>query len=172
LSSITYRPEIDGLRAVAVIPVILFHFNKNLLPGGYIGVDIFFVISGFLITSIILDEYERGVFSFSNFWLRRIRRILPALTAMVLATLVVGTTIVLFAGDINNLGAQGLSSLLSFANISHWLMAGNYWGHAAENSPFLHAWTLSVEEQYYLLFTLFYSTQIFSQMGTVDICCA
>ena len=153
MRSIKYRPEIDGLRAVAVLPVILFHFNNDLLPGGYIGVDIFFVISGFLITSIILDEYERGVFSFSNFWLRRIRRILPALTAMVLATLVVGS-LVLYGSDVNNLGVHGIASLLSFANISHWLIAGNYWGHAAENSLFLHTWSLSVEEQFYLLFPL------------------
>lgn len=153
MSSIKYRPEIDGLRAIAVIPVILFHFSNDLLPGGYIGVDVFFVISGFLITSIILDEYERGVFVFSSFWLRRIRRILPALTAMVLATLVVGT-IIEYAADINNLGTQGLASLLSFSNISHWLIAGNYWGSAAENSPLLHTWSLSIEEQFYLFFPL------------------
>ena len=110
LSSIKYRPEIDGLRAAAVIPVILFHFSNDLLPGGYIGVDIFFVISGFLITSIILDEYERGVFSFSNFWLRRVRRILLALTVMVLSTLAVGT-IVTYGADINNLGKMLISNV-------------------------------------------------------------
>ncbi len=153
MSSSKYRPEIDGLRAVAVIPVILFHIRKDLLPGGYIGVDVFFVISGYLITSIIIDENERGVFSFSNFWLRRVRRILPALLAMTLVTLVVGH-VYLYAADINNIGAQGFASLLSFANVSHWLLAGDYWGYAAENSPFLHAWSLSVEEQFYLLFPL------------------
>lgn len=153
MSSIKYRPEIDGLRAFAVIPVILFHFNNDLLPGGYIGVDVFFVISGFLITSIIIDEYERGVFNFSNFWLRRVRRILPALIVMVLVTLVVGKMI-LYAPDINSLGAHGLASLLSFSNFSHWLVAGNYWGSAAENSLFLHTWSLSVEEQFYLFLPL------------------
>jgi len=153
LSSIKYRPEIDGLRAIAVIPVILFHFSNDLLPGGYIGVDVFFVISGFLVTSIILDEYERDVFVFSNFWLRRVRRILPALMAMVLATLVAGTLID-YGANINNLGTQGLASLLSFSNISHWLIAGNYWGSAAENSALLHTWSLSVEEQFYLFFPL------------------
>ena len=148
-----YRAEIDGLRAVAVIPVVLFHINNDLLPGGYIGVDIFFVISGFLITSIILDEYKRGVFSFPSFWLRRIRRILPVLTAMVLSTLAVGAYIT-HAPSKNDIGAQGLASLLSYANISHWIIAGNYWGPAAERSPFLHAWSLSIEEQFYLLFPL------------------
>jgi peptidoglycan/LPS O-acetylase OafA/YrhL len=153
VSSIRYRPELDGLRAIAVIPVILFHYQKDLLPGGYIGVDIFFVISGFLITSIIIDEYERGVFSFANFWLRRVKRILPALIVMVLTTLLVGISI-LYAPELNNLGTHGLASLLSFANVSHWLIAGDYWGHSAENSPFLHAWSLSVEEQFYLFFPL------------------
>jgi len=153
MSSIKYRPEIDGLRAIAVIPVILFHLNNDLLPGGFIGVDVFFVISGFLITSIILSEYERGVFSFTNFWLRRVIRILPVLIAMVLTTLVVGT-IILYELDINNLGSQGIATLLSFANISHWLLAGDYWGFAAESSPLLHAWSLSVEEQFYLFFPL------------------
>jgi len=153
LNSIKYRPEIDGLRAIAVIPVILFHFNNELLPGGFIGVDVFFVISGFLITSIILKEYKGGTFSFTGFWLRRIRRILPALIVMVLTTLVVGT-IFLYAPDISNLGTQGIASLLSFANISHWLIAGDYWGYAAETSPLLHTWSLSVEEQFYLFFPL------------------
>jgi peptidoglycan/LPS O-acetylase OafA/YrhL len=153
MSSIQYRPEIDGLRAIAIIPVILFHLNKDLLPGGFVGVDVFFVISGFLITSIILDEYENGVFSFFNFWSRRIRRILPALTAMVLTTLISGYMI-LYAPDVNDLGNQGIASLLSFSNISHWLTAGNYWGGEAESSPFLHIWSLSVEEQFYLIFPL------------------
>lgn len=154
LSSITYRPEIDGLRAIAVIPVILFHINAAWLPGGYIGVDVFFVISGYLITSIILDEYIRGVFSFRNFWLRRVRRILPVLIAMVLTTLLAGM-IILYGPDMNNLGNQGVASLLSFANISHWLLVGNYWGYSAESSPFLHTWSLSVEEQFYLFFPVF-----------------
>ena len=153
MSSIKYRPEIDGLRAIAVIPVILFHLNNELLPGGFIGVDVFFVISGFLITSIILNEYERGLFSFFNFWSRRVIRILPVLIAMTLTTLLVGT-IILYEPDINNLGSQGIATLLSFANISHWRLAGDYWGFAAESSPLLHTWTLSVEEQFYLFFPL------------------
>lgn len=149
-----YRPEIDGLRAIAIIPVLLFHYDASLLPGGFLGVDVFFVISGYLITSIILKEYDKGDFSFASFWLRRVRRILPALITMVVVTLVVGSQI-LYAADVNILANHGLASLLSFANISHWIMAGNYWGPSAESSPFLHAWSLSVEEQFYLFFPLF-----------------
>ena len=153
-SSLSYRPEIDGLRAFAVIPVILFHFGLNWMPGGYIGVDVFFVISGFLITSILLKDYDQGVFSFSNFWLRRIRRKLPVLVIVVLVTIAISQYL-LYAPDIYYLGKQGIASLLSFANISQWLTAGNYWGYAAENSPLLHTWSLSVEEQFYLVFPLF-----------------
>ena len=153
MSTFTYRPEIDGLRAVAVIPVILFHFGMTWIEGGYIGVDIFFVISGFLITSIILKEQQRGIFSLKDFWLRRVRRILPVLILVVLVTLIL-SRYVLYAPDISNLGTQGIASLLSFANVSQWLQSGNYWGFTAENSPLLHTWSLSVEEQFYLLFPI------------------
>lgn len=153
MSAFVYRPEIDGLRAVAVIPVILFHFGMNWIQGGYIGVDIFFVISGFLITSIILKDYQNGVFSFKDFWMRRVRRILPVLIIVVIATLIVGKNL-LYAPDISNLGIQGIASLLSFANVSQWLQSGDYWGFTAENSPLLHTWSLSVEEQFYLLFPI------------------
>lgn len=153
VSKFVYRPEIDGLRAVAVIPVILFHFGMSWVDGGYIGVDIFFVISGFLITSIILKDYQHGVFSLKDFWLRRVRRILPVLILMVIVTLIVGKQL-LYAPDISNLGSQGIAALLSFANISQWLQSGNYWGYTAENSPLLHTWSLSVEEQFYLIFPL------------------
>lgn len=153
MSSIQYRPEIDGLRAIAVIPVVLFHFNKDWLPGGYIGVDVFFVISGYLITLLILNDYQRGSFSFANFWARRVRRILPALITVVLATLGVGS-LISYSAEINDMGSQAVASLLSFANISYWLSARNYWGQAAENSLFLHTWSLSVEEQFYLFFPL------------------
>ncbi len=138
---------------MAVIAVVLFHVRHGLMPGGCVGVDVFFVISGFLITSIILREYDQGCFSFVNFWLRRIRRILPAMVAMVLATLVAGT-FVLYQGEINDLGIEGIASLLSFANISEWIISGNYWGSVAESSPFLHVWSLSLEEQFYLFFPL------------------
>lgn len=151
MSVIKYRPEIDGLRALAVIPVVLFHFGTKWLPGGFIGVDVFFVISGYLITSIIIKDFDRDAFSFIGFWQRRIRRILPALITMVIATSIAGQFI-LYGPDIRDLGKQGISALLSYANINLWLTTGNYWGAQAENSPLLHTWSLSVEEQFYLIF--------------------
>ena len=153
MNAIPYRPEIDGLRAIAVIPVILFHFGISWLPGGYIGVDIFFVISGFLITGIILKDYHKQCFSFKDFWLRRIRRILPVLILVVLSTLIIGRYL-MYAPEISNLGIQGIASLLSFANINQLSQSGDYWGFKAENSPLLHTWSLSVEEQFYLFFPL------------------
>ena len=131
---VKYRPEIDGLRAVAVIPVILFHLNKSWVPGGFLGVDVFFVISGFLITSIILREEQAGVFSFKKFWMRRAKRILPALIAMVLAALIAGQ-LLLMKGEHSLLGYQGLAALLSFANIAMWQTTGSYWGATSGKFP-------------------------------------
>lgn len=153
MSVIKYRPDIDGLRAVAVIPVVLFHLGFSGISGGFLGVDVFFVISGFLITSIILRELNAGTFTFSGFWIRRIRRIFPVLSVMVIATLVACYWLA-FRPNLKAYGLDGLSSILSFANITMWQRAGDYWGAQAENSPFLHAWSLSVEEQFYFLFPL------------------
>ncbi len=153
MTSVKYRPEIDGLRAFAVLPVILFHMGNEWIPGGFIGVDVFFVISGFLITKIILKESEQNTFSLTQFWLRRVRRIIPALITMILVTSVVGLW-VLYKPDLYNLGRQGIASAFSVANIYFWRTAGDYWGFTAENSPLLHTWTLSVEEQFYLFFPL------------------
>ncbi|NTW69698.1 MAG: acyltransferase family protein [Chlorobiaceae bacterium] len=151
MSVVKYRPEIDGLRALAIISVVIFHTNKTLLPGGFIGVDVFFVISGFLITSIILKEYNACNFKLTSFWSRRIKRIAPALIVMVFAVFVIGR-MTLYGQDINILGEHGIATLLSYANISHWRSTGNYWGETAENAPLLHTWSLSVEEQFYLFF--------------------
>ena len=151
MSGIGYRPEIDGLRAFAVVPVILFHMGLSWVPSGYIGVDVFFVISGFLITSIIKKELDQGSFSFRDFWARRVRRILPAMILMTATTLAV-TYAFVFRPDQQAIGKQGLAALLSVANIYLWRSTGDYWGTAAEESPFLHAWSLSVEEQFYLFF--------------------
>jgi peptidoglycan/LPS O-acetylase OafA/YrhL len=148
-----YRPEIDGLRTVAILPVLIFHMGYDWLPGGYLGVDVFFVISGYLITTILLREMESGLFSFRQFWARRIRRILPALIAVCLATLLAAWGIA-FPTDRIAIGRQATATLLSVANIYFWRQAGDYWGAEAENSPFLHAWSLAVEEQFYLLFPL------------------
>jgi peptidoglycan/LPS O-acetylase OafA/YrhL len=149
-----YRTEIDGLRTVAVIPVILFHLGFKWIDGGYIGVDVFFVISGFLITAIILREFEKDRFSFGGFWSRRVRRIIPALAVMLGATLLVVSQFS-FRGDSTSYGLQGAAAMLSFSNIALWRATGNYWGADAQNSPFLHTWSLSVEEQFYLVYPLF-----------------
>lgn len=151
MSSVKYRPEIDGLRTFAVIPVVLFHMGAGWLPGGFIGVDVFFVISGYLITSIILKDYDQGSFKFTQFWARRIKRILPALLAMLITTSIVGFYLS-YGPDINHIGKQVVTALFSFANIYIWHGAGNYWGQKAENFTFLHTWSLSVEEQFYLFF--------------------
>jgi peptidoglycan/LPS O-acetylase OafA/YrhL len=149
-SGTSYRPEIDGLRACAVVPVVLFHLGAAWLPGGFLGVDVFFVISGFLITRILLRDLEAGAFSFNEFMMRRILRIMPALLTMIVATLVVSWFFV-FRPDQQNIGRQAVAALLSVANVYFWRTAGNYWGPTAEQSPLLHTWSLSVEEQFYLV---------------------
>ena len=150
--SLTYRPEIDGLRAIAVLSVILFH-GELALPGGFLGVDVFFVISGFLISSILIDEFDRtGHISIVDFYERRIRRILPALAATCLITLPVGYLLML-PGDFASFRESLIATLLFVANIFFWNDTG-YFAAAAETKPLLHMWSLAVEEQYYLIFPL------------------
>jgi peptidoglycan/LPS O-acetylase OafA/YrhL len=149
-SGTSYRREIDGLRACAVVPVVLFHLGAAWLPGGFLGVDVFFVISGFLITRILLRDLEAGTFSFTEFMTRRILRIVPALLTMIVATLV-ATWFFVFRPDQQNIGRQAVAALLSVANVYFWRTSGNYWGPTAEQSPLLHTWSLSVEEQFYLV---------------------
>lgn len=144
-----YRPHIDGLRAVAVLAVALFHLKLG-LPGGFVGVDVFFVISGFLISGIILAEAEAGSFSFARFYARRARRILPALVATVIAVLGAGY-LLLFPPEYVRLAHSAVASLLFSGNIYFWRTAG-YFGPAATDLPLLHLWSLGVEEQFYLLF--------------------
>ena len=151
MSSIGYRPEIDGFRALAVIPVILFHLKWAGMRGGYLGVDVFFVISGYLITSIVTHELAAGTFTFRGFWARRIRRIFPALLVMVVTTLAVSSRFV-FKGDQSAIGEQTLAVLFSVANLHFRKNIGDYWGADASHSPVLHTWSLSVEEQFYLFF--------------------
>jgi peptidoglycan/LPS O-acetylase OafA/YrhL len=149
-----YRAEIDGLRAVAVVPVILFHAGFSLFGGGFVGVDVFFVISGYLITSIILGEIQAGSFSVVNFYERRARRILPALFVVVLVCIPVAWT-VLIPKDLRDF-AQSLVAVSTFSsNILFWRQSG-YFATAAELVPLLHTWSLAVEEQYYILFPLFF----------------
>lgn len=146
MKSSKYRPEIDGLRAIAVLGVLLFHANLG-VPGGYVGVDVFFVISGYLITGIILRAQEKNSFSLLEFWERRIRRIFPALTAMLLATLAVGCYILL-PDDLEEFGQSAIAQTLFVANIFFWRDTG-YFAGPAELKPLLHTWSLAVEEQFY-----------------------
>jgi peptidoglycan/LPS O-acetylase OafA/YrhL len=151
MSALKYRPEIEGLRGVAVLPVILFHMEPAWLPGGFLGVDVFFVISGYLITSIILRELQQGTFSFRNFWARRIRRILPAMLFVTTCTLTF-TCLFVFRPYQQQIAKQSIAATFSLANVYFWKAAQQYWGTAAEQSPFLHAWSLSVEEQFYIVY--------------------
>ena len=148
-----YRREIDGLRALAVLPVILFHAGFKYFSGGFVGVDIFFVISGYLITSIILAEQEAGTFSIIRFYERRARRILPALF-LVMLTCLPFAWLWLLPHDMQNFSQSliGVSAFIS--NILFWLTSG-YFETAAELKPLLHTWSLAVEEQYYLFFPVF-----------------
>ena len=146
-----YRPDIDGLRAVAVIAVILFHANLG-LPGGYVGVDVFFVISGFLITSLILQELSTGRFSLAGFWDRRIRRIFPASAVVISCTLAVGVALLL-PTDLKELVKSAMAQMVLGANVFFWRNSG-YFDGPAELKPLLHTWSLAVEEQFYLGFPL------------------
>lgn len=145
-----YRPEIDGLRAVAVVAVILFHTNLGIATGGYVGVDVFFVISGYLISSIILRELSQKSFTFVGFYERRIRRIFPALFVVLVAT-TVASWLILPPNQLQTYG-QSLVATTAFAsNVFFWLKSG-YFGGDAELFPLTHMWSLSVEEQFYVLF--------------------
>ena len=146
------RRDIDGLRALAVIPVVLFHYGFSGFSGGFVGVDIFFVISGFLITSIICREIDVGRFSFSDFWARRARRILPALSLVMLATLMVGW-LLLPPSDYAHLGREVRYQAMFISNILFMRQDG-YFDPASELKPLLHTWSLAVEEQYYVIFPL------------------
>ena len=148
-----YRREIDGLRALAVLPVILFHAGFEVFSGGFVGVDVFFVISGYLITTIILSELEQGKFSIVNFYERRARRILPALF-LVMLVCIPFAWFWLLPSDMKDF-SQSLVAVSFFAsNILFWRESG-YFDAAAELKPLLHTWSLAVEEQYYVLFPLF-----------------
>ena len=149
MSNFKYRKDIDGLRAVAVISVILFHMNPSWLPGGFLGVDIFFVISGYLITSIIHRQVIEGNFSFYEFYNRRMKRILPAFFTVVLSCLIVGYFILL-PHEYLMLGKSAFSTVFFASNVYFAKSAGGYF-EDNETLPLLHTWSLSVEEQYYFI---------------------
>ena len=148
-----YRAEIDGLRALAVVPVILFHAGFELFSGGFVGVDVFFVISGYLITTILIEDIENKRFSIVNFYERRARRILPALS-FVMFVCVPFAWILLSDAALQKFGNGLIGVSLFLSNVVFWRQQG-YFDESAELNPILHTWSLAVEEQYYVLFPIF-----------------
>ena len=144
-----YRPDIDGLRAIAVFAVILFHVSPTTLSGGFIGVDVFFVISGYLISTIIFDALNKDSFSFFYFYSRRIKRIFPALILVISVCLVFGW-FVLLPSEYKHLGKYAFTGASFVSNFFFWQEAG-YFDTAAHVKPFLHLWSLSLEEQFYVV---------------------
>ncbi len=148
----TYRPEIDGLRAIAVLPVILFHAGFDLFSGGYVGVDVFFVISGYLITGIIIDDLEKGRFSIAHFYERRARRILPALY-FVMACCIPFAWVLMDPYELKEFAQSLVATSLFLSNVFFFLKS-DYFDVASEEKPLLHTWSLAVEEQFYIVFPL------------------
>lgn len=151
VASSAYRPDIDGLRAVAVLLVLLFHADLG-VSGGFLGVDVFFVISGYLITGLILRDLAAGTFSLADFWARRIRRIAPAALFMTSVVLLVGA-VLLFPADFEELGESAIAHPLMVSNFYFWKKTG-YFDGPADLKPLLHTWSLSVEEQFYILYPI------------------
>ena len=148
----SYRRDIDGLRAVAVAAVILYHYGLPGLGGGYVGVDVFFVVSGYLMTSLVHRDLLAGDFSIVRFYERRVRRIFPALFVMLLATMACGF-VVLFPRPFETLAKTAIAAALSGANVAFWRRTG-YFAQSADQIPLLHTWSLSLEEQFYVCFPL------------------
>ncbi len=148
-----YRAEIDGLRALAVVPVVLFHANFSLFSGGFVGVDVFFVISGYLITTIILTEQEENRFTLATFYERRARRILPALLFITFLSMIAAWYFLL-PSELIDFG-QSLIAVGVFASNILFAQQSNYFAPSAEFIPLLHTWSLAVEEQFYVIFPLF-----------------
>jgi peptidoglycan/LPS O-acetylase OafA/YrhL len=150
MSKETYRPDIDGLRAVAVLAVVIYHAFPKALPGGFVGVDIFFVISGYLISGILFKSLSNGTFSFAEFYSRRIRRLFPALVTVLVLCLGYGW-LVLLPSEYQQVGKHTAAGALFIQNIIFWKEVG-YFDSAASLKPLLHLWSLAVEEQYYIIF--------------------
>lgn len=149
LSHPKYRPDIDGMRAVAVLSVVVFHAFPSWLKGGFVGVDVFFVISGFLISTIIFENLESGNFRFSEFYYRRIKRIFPVLAVVLIVSLGFGW-MALLPEELNQLGKHAVAGVGFFSNFVFWSEAG-YFDNSAETKPLLHLWSLGVEEQFYIV---------------------
>lgn len=150
----THRNDIDGLRAVAVLSVLLYHANPDWLPGGFVGVDIFFVISGYLISSIILGGIDRGTFSFGDFYARRVKRIFPALLLVLVAVSAFGW-FSLFSDEYERLGKHVAAGAAFVSNFILWHEAG-YFDPVGSHKPLLHLWSLGIEEQFYLIWPLIF----------------
>ena len=147
-----YRPDIDGLRAIAISLVLAFHVCPSFAPGGFVGVDVFFVISGYLIGGIVLDSLYASSFSLWKFYARRVRRIFPALTVVLLAGYALGWNLLL-ADEFKQLGQDVAAGAAFAANLAVWAQTG-YFDRAAETKPFLHLWSLGIEEQFYIVWPL------------------
>jgi peptidoglycan/LPS O-acetylase OafA/YrhL len=148
---VTYRPDIDGLRALSVLAVIAFHLN-GFVPGGYVGVDVFFVISGFLIGGMVFHDIDAGAFSFANFYMRRIRRLAPALAVTLLGSYA-ACIVLLRPTETVDFARSALAALFSLANVYFYATSG-YFGPRAIDLPLLHLWSLGIEEQFYIIFPL------------------
>lgn len=149
---LSYRPDIDGLRALAVLPVIFFHAGISAFSGGYLGVDVFFVISGYLITSIIIKEKQANAFKLRSFYMRRAKRILPVLLCVISLT-TIGAWKLLPPKELDYFAQSVIATLTFSSNILFWMQSG-YFDTATELKPLLHTWSLAAEEQYYIIFPL------------------
>jgi peptidoglycan/LPS O-acetylase OafA/YrhL len=149
-----YRRDIDGLRGIAVLLVVIYHFFPESITGGFVGVDIFFVISGFIISQLLFREIDKGTFSFGHFYERRIKRLFPTLLTVIIVLLTFGW-FVFSAEFYKELAKHSFSGLSFFSNLTLFFEAG-YFDKAAESKPLLHLWSLSIEEQFYLLFPIFF----------------
>jgi len=147
-----YRADIDGLRAIAVLSVVGYHAFPNWIKGGFVGVDIFFVISGYLISGIIIGNLENGTFSFAEFYARRVKRIFPALILVMAACYSFGW-MTLLPDEFKQLGKHIAAGAGFVSNLFFWQEAG-YFDHAAQTKPLLHLWSLGVEEQFYIIWPL------------------
>ena len=147
-----YRPDIDGLRAVAVLSVLFYHARFDLFAGGFVGVDVFFVISGFLITRLIINQVDKGTFSYSTFYIRRVRRLFPTLLVVVTSTLIAG--LIIFPPEyLQRFAGAAIYALTSISNF-YFMSEVNYFEAVSELKPLLHTWSLSVEEQFYLIWPI------------------
>lgn len=148
-----YRPDVDGMRALAILSVLIFHAYPSTLPGGFVGVDIFFVISGYLISSIIFRGLTLGTFSFFDFYARRVRRIFPAVTVVILGSFPLGFFF-LTPYELEDLIRKSPYAAFFLENWRLYVTTGGYWETATELKPFMHFWSLGVEEQYYIFYPL------------------